>query len=46
MRIVLLMYHVSVHPIPEMINNKKAVPLNDFDQYLAELAHRVRGYNG
>jgi hypothetical protein len=46
MRIVLIMYHVSVDPIPGMIKNKKAVPLNDFDQYLSELAHRVRGCNG
>jgi hypothetical protein len=45
-RIVVLMYHVSVDPIPGMIKNKKAVPLNDFDHYLNELAHRVRGYNG
>src|SRR2546425_9676642 len=26
MRIILIMYHVSVDPIPDMIKNKKAVP--------------------
>jgi hypothetical protein len=44
-RILLIMYHVSVNPIPDMIKNKKAVPLNDFDQYANELADRVRGYH-
>ena len=46
MRIVFIMYHVSVDPIPDMIKNKKAIPLNDFDQYVNELADRVRGYHG
>jgi hypothetical protein len=45
-KIVILMYHVSVDPIPDMIKNKKAVSLNDFDHYLNELAHRVRGHDG
>jgi hypothetical protein len=43
-RIVLVMYHVSVDPIPDMIKNKKAIALNDFDQYLTELRERVRGH--
>ncbi len=43
MRIVFIMYHVTVDPIPDMIKNKKAIPLNDLDQYLNELAGRVRG---
>jgi hypothetical protein len=46
MRIVLIMYHVSVDPIPDMFKNKKAISLNDFDQYANELADRVRGYHG
>jgi hypothetical protein len=45
-RILFIMYHVSVDPIPEMIKNKKAISLNDFDQYTNELAERVRGYHG
>jgi hypothetical protein len=39
------MYHVSVDPIPDIIKNKKAIPLNDFDHYLTELRERVRGYH-
>ena len=46
MRILIVMCHVSVDPIPDMIKNKKAVPLNEIDQYLSELAHRVRGQDG
>jgi hypothetical protein len=46
MRIVLFMYHVSVDPIPAMIKNKKAVSLNQLDEYLLELARRVRGHHG
>jgi TIR domain len=46
MRIVFIMCHVSVDPMPDMIKNKKAIPLNDFDQYLNELADRVRGSHG
>lgn len=42
-RIILVMQHVSVDPIPGMIKNKKAIPLNDFDQYVSELTARVRG---
>lgn len=45
MRIVMLMYHVSVDPIPDMIKNKKAVSLNEIDRYLSELARRVRGHD-
>ncbi len=46
MRIVILMCHVSVDPIPDMMKNKKAISLNEFDHYLSELASRVRGYHG
>lgn len=44
-RILLLMYHVSVDPIPDMIKNKKAISLNDFDRYANELAERVGEYH-
>src|SRR5438876_2332663 len=46
MRIVLIRYHVSVDPIPDMIKNKKAILLNDLDDYLSELARRVRDHHG
>ncbi|HVW38607.1 MAG TPA: toll/interleukin-1 receptor domain-containing protein [Pirellulales bacterium] len=45
-RIVPIMCHVDVSPIPEMIRSRKAIHLNDFDQYLAELHARVRAYYG
>jgi hypothetical protein len=46
MRIVVVMCHVSVDPIPDMIKNRKAIPLNDFDHYLDQLTLRVRGHDG
>jgi hypothetical protein len=45
-RIVVVMYHVSVDRIPDIMKNKKAIPLNDFDQYVNEPAERVRKYHG
>lgn len=45
-RIVMVMCHVDVDPIPDMIKSKKAVSLNEIDQYLSELARRVRGRDG
>lgn len=45
-RITVVMNHVSVDPIPDMIKNKKAIRLNDFDHYLHELTQRVRGQRG
>lgn len=45
-RIIVLMDHVDVDPIPDMIKNKKAMHLNDFDAYLVELAPRVREHHG
>jgi len=44
-RIVPIMCHVDVDPIPGMIKAKKAIHLNDFDQYLAELKRRLRESN-
>jgi predicted nucleotide-binding protein len=43
MRIIILMNHVSVDPIPDMIKNKKAINLNNIDHYLGELTIRIRG---
>ncbi len=37
---------VSADPIPGLLKSQKAIPLNDFDQYLSELADRVRSYYG
>jgi hypothetical protein len=45
-RITVLMCHVSVDPIPDMIKNKKAIFLNEIEDYLSDLAQRVRGYHG
>ncbi|HLW65216.1 MAG TPA: toll/interleukin-1 receptor domain-containing protein [Gemmataceae bacterium] len=45
-RILPIMYHVSVDTIPDIIKNKKAIPLNDFDQYAKDLTERVREYHG
>jgi hypothetical protein len=42
MRIVGVRQHVEIEPIPDMLKSKKVIDLNDFDQYLQELADRVR----
>jgi hypothetical protein len=44
-RIIIIMCHVPVDPIPDMIKSKKAIPLNEFDIYVSDLAHRVRGHH-
>ena len=44
-RILMVMCHVSVDPIPDMIKNKKAISLNEFDAYLADLEQRVRDHH-
>ena len=41
-RIVAVLCHVDVDTIPDMIKSKKAVPLNEVDEYLRELAKRVK----
>jgi TIR domain len=40
-RIVAVLCHVQVDTIPDMIASKKAVPINQFDEYLRELRERV-----
>jgi hypothetical protein len=40
-RIVPVLCHVEVDPIPEMIKTKKVVKINDFENYLRELLIRV-----
>lgn len=44
-RILMVMCHVSVDPIPDMIKNKKAISLNEFDDYVVDLKQRVRDHN-
>ena len=40
-RIIAVLCHVQVDSIPGMIASKKAVPINQFDQYQRELKQRV-----
>ncbi len=46
MRITMVLCHVSVDPIPGMLKHKKAIYLNQIEDYLNELTHRVRGHDG
>jgi hypothetical protein len=41
-RIVPIVYHVGVDPIPEMIKDRKAHELNSFDDYVNEVVKRMR----
>ncbi|MEW4566347.1 toll/interleukin-1 receptor domain-containing protein [Tautonia sp. JC769] len=45
LRIVVVLYHVDVDPIPEMLKSKKAIFLNDLDDYLAEVEKRVKKHS-
>lgn len=40
-RIVPILCHVEVDPIPELIKAKKVIKINEFDNYLNELSTRV-----
>jgi hypothetical protein len=40
-----VLYHVDVDPIPEMLKSKKAIILNDLDDYLAEVEKRVKKHS-
>ncbi len=40
-RIVAVLCHVQVDTIPDIIRSKKAVPINQIDDYLKELRRRV-----
>ena len=42
-RITAVLCHVTVDSIPDMIESKKAVLINQFDEYLSELKQRVSG---
>lgn len=41
-RIVAVHCHVNVDTIPDMIKSKKAMSINEFDSYLAEVAGRIK----
>jgi len=41
-RIVVILYHIDIDPIPEMLKSKKSIHLNEIDDYLAEVAARIR----
>ena len=40
-RIVPILYHVGIDPIPEMIKDRKAIDLNEFEDYLAEVGKKI-----
>jgi hypothetical protein len=42
LRIVPILCHVGIDPLPLMLQNKKAIQLNNVDDYLSELSKRVR----
>jgi hypothetical protein len=41
-RITVVLYHVEVDAIPEMLKSKKAISLNDLDDYVAEISRRMK----
>jgi hypothetical protein len=43
-RIIAVLCHVDVGVIPAMIKGRKAIDLNEFDDYLRELKARVTKY--
>jgi hypothetical protein len=44
-RIVALLCHLEVDAIPDMLASKKALSINDFDEYLKQLKKRVARHN-
>jgi len=45
-RIVAILHHVDIDPIPEIIKSKKAIRINEIDNYFTEISKRVnRGEN-
>lgn len=42
-RIVVVLYHVDIDLVPAMLKAKKAIGLNELDDYLAEVKRRVEG---
>lgn len=42
MRIIAVLQHVEIEPVPDMLKAKKVVDLNEFDRYLTELRQRIK----
>lgn len=42
LRIIPVLYHVGIDPIPAMIHQNKGYALNDFAHYLTELKTRIK----
>ena len=42
MRVVAIKQHIEIEPIPAILKSKKVFDLNQFDEYLSELAKRMR----
>jgi hypothetical protein len=42
MRIIAILQHVEIEPIPDMLKSKKVLNLNEFDNYLKELGQRIK----
>jgi hypothetical protein len=42
LRIVVVLYNIGIDPIPAMMKSKKAIALNDFEQYVEDVASRIR----
>jgi len=40
-RIVAILDHVDIDPIPEIIKSKKAIKINDIDNYFTEISKRI-----
>jgi hypothetical protein len=40
-RIVAVLLHVEISPIPEIIKSKKALKINDIENYFTEISKRV-----
>jgi hypothetical protein len=40
-RVVAILDHVDISPIPEMIKSKKVIYINDFENYLNEITIRI-----
>ena len=45
-RIIAVLCHVEIDTIPDMIRSKKAISINEFDDYVKELAGRIRVTHG
>ena len=43
-RIIAVLCHVGIEPIPDMLKQKKVISINDVDQYLKELSDRIGSF--